>query len=156
MKKNNDKYHIYNICEDFIVYKQYTNDIKIVIYNIFQFFNLKGMINIIFVNKIQMLYFNNLYKKKNTVTNVLSFSNLYLYNNNKKIFFLFKIPLGEIIICTEIVFHCINYKYNKNYLCRVLIHGMLHILGYHHNDDINYYLMHNLEIFFLKHRYYLK
>lgn len=152
MNKIDYKYRIYNICENF-TYQQYNNDIKYIIYNIFQFFNLTAPVNIIFVNKIQMLYFNNLYKKKNTITNVLSFSNLSYYINNRTMFFLFEMPLGEIIICTEIVFHCTNYKYNKNYLCKILIHGILHILGFHHNNDINYCLMNHLEIFFLKNKY---
>lgn len=73
---------------------------------------------------------NKKYRKKNKVTDVLSFK----YDGS-----------GEIIICLrEVRKNAKKFKSTfKKELARVLIHGILHILGYNHEEmkeKENYYL----------------
>lgn len=66
---------------------------------------------------------NKKYRKKNRPTDVLSF----LYSDS-----------GEIIICPEIIEkNAGKFKTTfKKELIRVLIHGILHILGYNHGKSV--------------------
>ncbi len=67
---------------------------------------------------------NKRYRKKNRVTDVLAFSNS-------------EVGLGEIVICLREVKKNAK-KYNsafKKELARVLIHGLLHLLGYDHEKS---------------------
>ena len=66
---------------------------------------------------------NKKYRKKNKITDILSFK----YNNNS----------GEIVICPEVVKKnskkfCLTFKKE---LTRALIHGILHLLGYDHEKS---------------------
>lgn len=69
------------------------------------------------ISKIKNL--NRKYRKKNQATDVLSF----LYDN-----------LGEVVICPQAIKkNAKKFKENfKKELIRVLIHGILHLLGYDH------------------------
>ncbi len=76
-------------------------------------------LSIVIVSSEAMQELNNKYRKKNEPTDVLSFD------------------YGEIAICPEVVgknakkFHL---SYNKE-MVHVLIHGILHILGYDHEGS---------------------
>ena len=103
-------------------------------------------------NKIKRL--NKQYLKRDKVTDVLSFSSA--NNNLSKNFFPDKNTLGEIVICPQQVkknakeFNC---SFNRE-IGRVLIHGILHLLGYDHEKSAekgkimetkeNYYLQYFL------------
>ena len=82
-------------------------------------------ISLAFVNKEEIKKLNKKFRGKNKPTDVLSFGSI---PNSK-----FQIPnsdyLGEIVICPEIV------KENGEKLARVLIHGILHLLGYEHEKN---------------------
>ncbi len=70
---------------------------------------------------------NKKYRGKNKVTDVLAF------NGNPKL----NLGLGEIVICLPEVKKNAK-KFNtifKKELARVLIHGILHLLGYEHEKD---------------------
>lgn len=85
--------------------------------------NKKGDLSIALVCGRRMKGINKKYRKKDKATDVLSFENT--------------IGLGEIIICLEAVKKSakkFNLDYNKE-LARVLIHGILHILGYDHEKS---------------------
>ena len=76
-------------------------------------------ISIAFVSSAEIKKLNRKYRKKNKSTDVLSFS---------------KIPglksdLAEVIICPEVV------RKNGDELAKILIHGILHILGYDHEKS---------------------
>lgn len=67
---------------------------------------------------------NKKYRKKNKVTDVLAFQ----YDNHK---------VGEVVICLREVKKNAK-KYNSTFkkeLARVLIHGILHLLGYDHEKS---------------------
>jgi len=113
----------------------------------------KNNLSVAFVSEEEIKRLNKKYRKKNKATDVLSFGqvlNFYpikyreavispeakLFNRVK--FEFSKKDLGEIVICPEIVKENIK-KYNippvggfKKELTKVLIHGILHLLGYDH------------------------
>ncbi len=70
-------------------------------------------ISVVFVSREKIKELNEKYRKKNGPTDVLSFEG----ENDF---------LGEIVICPEVV------KEKKEELEFVLIHGILHLLGYDH------------------------
>lgn len=88
---------------------------------------LKSDISVAFVGKKEIKAFNKKYRKKNKPTDVLSF----IYFNSKKIL------SGEVIICPKIVEE--NAKQSgydfKLEIMKVLIHGILHLLGYDHEKS---------------------
>lgn len=87
-------------------------------------------LSVILVSKKRMRELNRNYRKEDKVTNVLSF------DGEKKIFLKLglKPELGEIFICPEFVAEE-SKKRGSNFekeMVRVLIHGLLHLLGYNH------------------------
>ena len=79
------------------------------------FAKIDGKVEISFIGKTRMQKFNRLYRKKNQPTDVLSFN----YTDDKKI-------VGEILIFP---------KYKKETfgeIDKLVIHGILHLLGYDH------------------------
>jgi probable rRNA maturation factor len=73
-------------------------------------------ISIAFVSSDEIKKLNQKYRKKNKATDVLSFGKTLD----------FKSDTAEIIICPEVV------KKNKDKLEKMVVHGILHILGYDH------------------------
>jgi probable rRNA maturation factor len=89
--------------------------------------NRKSEVSIVFISEQKMKEINNRYRKKNEPTDVLSFSFVLPPNH--------LLQLGEILICPAQVRE--NAKLQKEdswrkELARVLIHGILHLLGYSH------------------------
>ena len=90
--------------------------------------NLKGEkeLSVVLVGQGRMRNLNKRYRKKNRVTDVLSFDNL----KNP----VMKDDLGEIVICLREVkknARKLGVSFEEE-LYRVLIHGLLHLLGYEH------------------------
>ena len=91
----------------------------------------EGSLSIVLVGAGRMRALNKRYRKKNRVTDVLSFerSNRFPSASENEI--------GEIVICLQQVkknAKKFNLDYNKE-LSRVLIHGILHLLGYDHETE---------------------
>lgn len=78
-------------------------------------------LSIVFVGQGKMRKLNKKYRGKNKVTDVLSFDN----------------GLNEIVICLrEVKKNAKRFKSTfKKELARVLIHGILHLLGYEHEKN---------------------
>ena len=98
----------------------------------------------------EMQALNHQYRKKNQVTNVLSFpfeAPLGLPDEAKTDKF-----LGDIIICPDRLAEeaTAQQKVLEHHWCHILIHGILHLLGYDHNDDAEANKMESLEISLLK------
>ena len=90
----------------------------------------KTELSIALVGQGRIRELNKKYRGKNKVTDVLSFQ----YDNS-----------GEIVICLrEIKKNAKKFKATfKKELTRILIHGLLHVLGYNHEtmkDKESYYL----------------
>lgn len=77
-------------------------------------------ISIVFVKKEKIKELNKKYRKKDEPTDVLSFGS----------------DLNEIVICFEQVKENVKKEdlLFKKELAKVLIHGVLHLLGYEHGD----------------------
>ncbi len=92
----------------------------------------KENLAIAFVDGEKMHELNKKYRKQNKPTDVLSFGNI---QDTK-----YQIPnssINEVVICLEIVkknAKNLDLDYNKE-LAKVLIHGILHILGYDHEGS---------------------
>ena len=93
-------------------------------------------LNIILVGQGRIKKLNKKYRGKNKITDVLSFPS----RENKKEFIVpleEKKKLGEVVICLRRVRKNAK-RYNSDFrkeLTRVLIHGILHLLGYEHEKS---------------------
>ena len=79
------------------------------------------------------------YRNKNKATNVLAFP---IQESIEK-----KNYIGDLAISLEkIIFESNKYKIKKNkYLSKIIIHGILHLLGYDHINDDDYEVMNEIE-----------
>ena len=96
----------------------------------------KFSVSILFSNNIKIINFNDIYRKKKIVTDIISFSFI------KK-----SLLVADIIISyEEIVYGSSSQgKTIKNYIKHILIHGYLHSLGFSHNSKYQKKKMNLLE-----------
>lgn len=95
------------------------------------------------VNPEEMIFLNNTYRKKNKPTNVLAFP-----CNLPEPIELECPLLGDIIICPEVLLKE-SEAFNKplqEHWSLIVIHGVLHLLGYDHIQDEDAVIMQALEI----------
>jgi probable rRNA maturation factor len=95
-------------------------------------------------SEIQKL--NKKFRKKNKITDVLSFpfykkKKLYKLIENKKN----KIYLGDIIINLNEILKQSKKQSFSNAFDKIWIHGLTHLLGYRHKSDQDFFLMQKLE-----------
>lgn len=110
-------------------------------------------INISLVSNQQIKKINYQFRKKNTATNVLSFSNLDenlirkngLINVAKPLKYL---VLGDIVLAYEYLKKeaILQEKIFYNHLTHMLVHGILHLIGYDHQEDLQAEIMEKLEM----------
>ena len=99
------------------------------------------------VDKKEMIFLNSTYRKKDKPTNVLSFpSDMPL-----------DIPLdirvlGDIVICAEVILEeaKAQEKTVEAHWAHMIVHGILHLLGYDHENDKDADIMEAEEIIILK------
>jgi len=95
-------------------------------------------LSIAFVGQGRIRELNKKYRKKNRVTDVLAFPEAKVFLKNFKMELLQQSQsLGEIIICLREIKKNVK-RYNvvfEKELARVLIHGILHLLGYDHEKE---------------------
>lgn len=100
------------------------------------------ILSIALINEEEIRSLNKKYLKKDKPTDVLSFSQTSDFPEKIKEF---KNVLGEVVICPQVVVKNakdFNISFEKE-LAKVLIHGILHLLGYDHEKSDkkeNYYL----------------
>ena len=131
--------------------KNPNNYIKKKIKKIFKFNSLKRgsfSLTILLTDNSKMKYLNKKFRNKNKTTDVLSFPNLgasdFKKKNNTKIY------LGDIALSYEIIN---RRSKNSNFdleFDKMWIHGYLHLLGYDHKKNNDYYKMRNIENKILK------
>ena len=100
-------------------------------------------------NDKEIKAFNFKWKGVNKPTNILSFinnDNVFCFNNNNMIY------LGDIIISyNTLIKEVKNKKIDlQDHLSHILIHGILHLKGYTHNEEEDTRLMQNEEKRLLK------
>lgn len=98
-----------------------------------------------FVDAQEMIFLNKTYRKQNKTTNVLSFPSNLPIEIDEEI-------LGDIVICPEIIIQEAKEqdKSFHDHLLHIIVHGLLHLLGYNHIDDMDAQKMQNLEVKILK------
>jgi len=97
--------------------------------------------SILLTNNAKMKKLNNKFRKKNKITDVLSFPLKYITKNN--------IYIGDIAISFEIIkkrsrMSNFNYEFDKMW-----IHGYLHLAGYDHKKNKDYNRMNKKELLIL-------
>ncbi|QCI26076.1 rRNA maturation RNase YbeY [Buchnera aphidicola] len=97
---------------------------------------------IVDIQKIQEINF--MYRKKYQPTNILSF----LYQKKYKNHFL----LGELVICEQIITDeaYLQKKSIEAHWAHIIIHGTLHLIGYHHKNKKQNNIMQKIEINIMK------
>ncbi len=101
-----------------------------------------GEIEYIFVSRESIIEINKNYLDHSFPTDIITFDNSYLRTIS-----------GEIFICIELVIENSN-EYSKGVfikeLNRVIVHGLLHLLGYKDNTNDARKIMRSKEDFYLK------
>ncbi len=97
------------------------------------------------VSAVEIQVLNNEYRGKNQPTNVLSFASEIPVEVGETI-------LGDVVICVEVVREeaIVGDKDFTEHLSHMLIHGILHLLGYIHDDLDAANKMESIEIEFLE------
>ena len=114
--------------------KQNLWNLNTIIY--FQFF---------FSGEKKIIKLNKTYRNVNKPTNVLSFPHLTKNSKNEKF-------LGDVIFSSETIANEAKQenKTIENHLIHLLIHSVLHLLGYDHETNNKALIMENLEIKILR------
>ena len=96
------------------------------------------------VSPVEIQVLNKEYRSKNQVTNVLSFSSDIPLEIGETI-------LGDVVICVDVVREeaVLGSKAFSDHLSHMAIHGILHLLGYDHDDLPSENKMEGIEIEFL-------
>ena len=103
---------------------------------------------ILLTNNIKMKYLNNKFRKKNKATDVLSFpfySVTELKKDKRK-----KKYLGDVAISYQFVINRSKLTNFELEFDKLWLHGYLHLLGYDHQNDSDYYKMRKIENKILK------
>ena len=106
-----------------------------------QFKNKEYEISFLMVNNSYIKELNANYRSKDSATNVLSFP--MMDDNSLK----HENILGDVVISIDkILSESVDQKIEKyEYLSKISIHGILHLLGYDHISDNDYLVMDQLE-----------
>lgn len=99
-------------------------------------------LNLSFVSLEEMKLLNKTYRNSNKPTNVLSFEVPENFPTGEN-----KTLIGEIALCEEVILKE-SKKYKKifeNRLKHMIIHGLLHLIGYDHQDEEELPRMERLE-----------
>ena len=107
----------------------------------YSFKNKKTIVTILLSNNLKIKKLNKIFRKKNKVTDILSFPINKKVNN--KIFY-----LGDIIISYEFMNKPkkINFIEFKEKVTKIFIHGFLHLMGYNHRKIKDFEKMNKEEI----------
>lgn len=92
-------------------------------------------VNVIFIGENEIQTLNREYREKDSVTDVLSFN-----IDSKEL-------LGEIYICPAYVHKTIQENLFTEEIVRLIIHGILHLVGYDHDVELNEETKDKIEMF---------
>lgn len=99
---------------------------------------LEGILNVIFVNDAYIQSLNKAYRGKDAPTDVLSFN--YEHDPNSDL-------VGEVYLSVETARRqAIDHKHSfEDELIKLIIHGVLHVHGFDHEEDEDYKEMYEVE-----------
>jgi probable rRNA maturation factor len=134
---------------EFFEEPNYVNERSKELENIFQefagFFSLDEVsIEVSFCKSEEMQKINKQFRQKNKTTNVLSFP-------DKDLTKISNTCIGEILVCNDVL-EKESAEQNKNvfdHFVHLVIHSMLHMVGYGHDEANDAILMENKEVKFL-------
>ena len=92
-------------------------------------------VNVVFISEKEIQDLNREYRKKDSVTDVLSFN-----IDSKEL-------LGEIYICPQYVKTNFEGEQFQEEILRLIIHGILHLTGYDHEVELNEETKDKIEMF---------
>lgn len=106
--------------------------------------NLDYEVSILATDNNYIKKLNEKYRKKDKITNVLSFQQNLMVNDNQ----VKRIILGDIVISLEKVKteSITQSKKFKDHLSHLILHGFMHLLGYEHDNKENAKIMEKKEI----------
>ena len=108
------------------------------------FFNNKNIVfTILLTNSLYIKKLNKKFRKKNKSTDALSFP--YFSFKNLKLIKKNKIYIGDIAICYEVINSRSKRKNFTTEFDKVWVHGFLHLLGYNHIKNQDYFKMFKFE-----------
>ena len=111
---------------------------------IIKFFKDKNItFTILLTNSLNMKKLNNKFRNRNTSTDVLSFP--FLSSNNLKFLKQKKFYIGDIAVSYEVIN---SRSKKKNFFLefdKVWVHGLLHLIGYNHIKNKDYFKMSKFE-----------
>ena len=90
----------------------------------------KGSLSIRLTDNKEIRYFNKKWRNKDLATNVLAFPSLYPKINSRIIY------IGDIVIAYEIVKKEANFNNIPivNHVSHLIVHGILHLIGFSHDN----------------------
>lgn len=104
-------------------------------------FSLSGEITIRIVDQLESAYLNETYRKKSGATNILSFP----FENDEEL----ATPLfGDLVVCAEIVAQQAQEQARPiiDHWAHLIVHGVLHLLGYDHIQEQEAIVMETFEV----------
>jgi len=107
------------------------------------FINKNIIFTILLTNSLYIKKLNKKFRKLNKSTDVLSFP--YFSFKNLKSIKKNKIYIGDIAVCYEVINLRSKRKDFKKEFDKVWIHGLLHLLGYNHIKNKDYFKMYKFE-----------
>ena len=124
--------------------KKYFNKKLKIISKMFNLFKNKNInFTILLTNSLKIKKLNKKFRKKNKPTDVLSFP--YFSSKNFKFVKEKKIYIGDIAVSYEVIYS----RSNKNNFIlefdKVWIHGLLHLVGYNHIKNKDFFKMNKFE-----------
>ena len=113
----------------------------------YQFLNKKVSLSLLLSNNKNIKRLNKNFRNKNKTTDILSFP------HSKKLKFQKKTYLGDIIISYNYLDKPKSQDFDlfKEKVIKIFIHGFLHLLGFNHIKDKDYFKMLREENFIYKH-----
>jgi len=123
--------------------KYFDKKLKIISKNFNLFKNKNITFTILLTNSLSMKKLNKKFRKKNKITDVLSFP--YFSFKNFKYIKEKKIYIGDIAISYEVIY---SRSDKKNFIFefdKVWVHGFLHLLGYNHIKNKDFFKMNKFE-----------
>jgi len=124
--------------------KKYFNQKLKKISKIIKFFKEKNIIfTILLTNSLNMKKLNKKFRNRNKPTDVLSFPSF--SSQNLKLIKEKNIYIGDIAVSYEIINSRSKNFFSLSEFDKVWIHGLLHLLGYDHVKNKDYYKMNKIE-----------
>jgi len=124
--------------------KKYLNRKLKKICKIIKFFKIKNVsFTILLTNSLNMKKLNNKFRRRNKSTDILSFPTF--SSKNLKMMKEKKIYIGDLAASYEIIYLRAKKTNFFKEFDKVWVHGLLHLMGYNHIRNKDYYKMHKVE-----------